>query len=167
MIVLLFIVVTIVIIVVLRYKAQNGKSELYTKYQYPNEDYYGKELYSEIDYQCSDYEAEIGETLVERAIDIASYTGDETQSVNEMGEVGAFSHYYLSSYRKDAVSQKLSLQFITCRITGDEGRVWVVETRVIYNENGEKINVDSNILTLWYMEKQENEWQVVRIVECP
>ena len=104
---------------------------------------------------------------MERAIDIASYTGDETQSVNEMGEVGAFSHYYLSSYRKDAVSQKLSLQFLTCRITGDEGRVWVVETRVIYNENGEKINVDSNILTLWYMEKQENEWQVVRIVECP
>ena len=68
----IFIIFALLIIVILRYK-EKSKSELYTKYQYPNEAFFGKELYSEIDYSCSDYEAEVGKTVVERAVEISKY----------------------------------------------------------------------------------------------
>ena len=68
---------------------------------------------------------------------------------------------------QESASQKVAFQFITCKITGDEGIVWVAYTRSVYDENGEKITVGANILSLWRIEKHENEWQVIRIEEAP
>lgn len=139
---------------------------LYEKYRYPDEDFYGKDLYSEIIYDCSEYESEIGNMIVDRAFEVASYTGTEQDSETEMGDVGALSRFYYFHYNH-VVSQKVDFQFINCKISGSEGHVWVVYTHVGYDDSGSRATSSSNILSLWYIEKQGEEWNVVRIMEAP
>lgn len=121
------------------------KYELYDKYHYPNEEFYGKELYSEITYDCSEYEAEIGKDMLDMAMKSDEYTGTSG----------------------NAVSQNVTLQLITCKISGNEGHVWVVYTRKGYDENGALVNVSSNILSLWYIERQGSEWSITQVREAP
>lgn len=74
--------------VMFKYQKRNDTSRIYKKYQYPNEDVYGKELYSEIDYRCSEEEAEVGEMIVAQAFQVAEYTGTAQDSEKEMGDCG-------------------------------------------------------------------------------
>ena len=156
----------LLIIVLLINTDRDKKSELYVKYRYPNEEFFGEELYCEIDYKCSDFESEIGHMLIDKAIRVAEYTGSEQEADKEMGDVGALSDYYLFKLR-GAVSQEMTFRFITCKIDEDEGHVWVVCTRIKYEESGKGINVGSNILTLWDIEYQDGEWRVVESREAP
>ena len=142
------------------------KYKLYEEYRYPHEEFYGKELYSEIGYKCSDYESEIGHLILDKAIEVAEYTGTEQDAEQELGDVGPLSTYYYYVHKK-TVTQKVTFQFITCKITGNEGHLWVVYTHVRYDENGERVNSSLNILSLWYIEKKENEWHVTEIHEAP
>jgi hypothetical protein len=155
------------VIVILRYKGKNHMSELYEKYQYPNEDFYGKDLYSEIDYECSDSETEVGNMIVDKAFEVANYTGTEQDSETEMGDVGALSRYYYFD-TKDAHTQEADFQFITCKITGNEGHIWVGATILRYDENGKNAGGGGrDMLSLWYIEYQENEWYVVKVLDTP
>ena len=45
--------------------------------------------------------------------------------------------------------------------------MWVVYTRIMRDENGKVTGGSANILCLWYIEKQEDEWRVVEIWETP
>lgn len=155
---------TIMIVIIVR---ENYMSKLYRQYRYPNEAYYGKELYSEIDYKCSDYELEVGNEILNKATAVAEYAGTEQEAENEMGDVGALDRYYYFD-SKDAVSQEAAFQFITCKITEYSGHVWVVSTVLRFNENGKTAsNSERDCLDLWYIEKQGNEWKVVKAVTSP
>lgn len=161
---LIFVLLTILI---LRYTKKNSISALYEKYQYPNEDYYGKDLYSEIDYECSEYESEVGIMIVNKAFEVAHYTGTEQDSETEMGDVGALSKYYYFD-TKDAHTQEADFQFITCKITGNEGHVWVETTIMRYDENGNNAGGGGKeMLSLWYIKYQENEWYVEKVLDTP
>lgn len=74
-VVIIILVIIVGGIIINIYHKENGASRIYKKYQYPNEDVYGKELYSEIDYDCSEEESKIGEVIVARAFQVAEYTG--------------------------------------------------------------------------------------------
>lgn len=160
---LLFITVTAA---VFGYWKKSKMSELYEEYQYPNEKFYGKELYSEIDHECSDHESEIGNEIVNKGLQVLQYTGTEQDAETEMGDVGALSRYYYFQTR-DAVSQKGNFQFITCKISGNEGHVWVVCTCKGYDENGDQVTVSSDILSLWHIENRGDEWYVAQVQEAP
>ncbi len=139
---------------------------LYEKYRYPGEEFFGKDVYSEITYDCSEYESEVGNMIIDRAFEVARYTGTEQDSETEMGDVGALSIFYYFHYNR-VVSQKVDFQFINCKISGSEGHVWVVYTHVGYDNSGTRVTSSSNILSLWYIERQGDEWCVVRIREAP
>ena len=156
----------IFIISILRYCGINRMSELYEAYRYPNEDFFGKDLYAEVDHECSDYEFEVGNGIVNKGVEVFEYTGMEQDSIAEMGDVGALDRYYYFDV-KNAASQEGTFRFITCKISGNEGHVWVVYTCKRYDENGSLINSSSNILSLWYIEDQGDGWYVVRIQEAP
>lgn len=150
------------------------KHELYEEYRYPNEEFFGKELYSEILYGCSEYESKIGNEILDKAIQVADYKGTEEKAEKEIGDVGALRRYYYfvfynwkdpSQYK--VISQEMNFKFITCKVTGDGGHVWVVYTRIMRDENGKVTGGSANILCLWYIEKQEDEWRVVEIWEAP
>ena len=154
------------IIAVSGYRNKSKMSRLYEEYRYPNEEFYGKELYSEIDYECSDYESKVGNEIANRGLEVLQYSGTEQDAETEMGNVGALGQYYCF-HTKNAVLQKGTLKFITCKTVGNEGHVWVVYTCGKYDENGSLVNGSSDILSLWHIEKQGDEWFVVRIQEAP
>lgn len=164
--VICLLIFVLLVIVILRYKGKSYMSELYEKYRYPNEEFYGKDLYSEIDYECSEYESEVGNMIIDRAFEVARYSGAEQDSETEMGNVGALSIFYYF-HNKHVVSQKVDFKFITCKITENKGHVWVVYTHVGYDNSGTRVTSSSNILSLWYIEKEGDGWYVVRIQEAP
>lgn len=139
---------------------------MYEEYRYPNEDFYGKELYSEINCNCSAYETEVGIEIVNKGLAILQYTGTKQDAEAEMGDVDALSEYYYFD-AKNAVSQEGTLKFITCKLSGNEGHVWVVYTLKRYDKYGNLESSSSDILSLWYIEKQGNEWHVAEIHEAP
>ena len=67
--------------------------------------FFGKELYAEIDYECSDYEWEVGNEIVNEGVKVFKYTGMEQVSEAEMGDVGVLERYYYCDM-KNAVSQE-------------------------------------------------------------
>lgn len=142
------------------------ESDLYKHYKYYGEDFYGEELYSEIDYKCSDYEAEIGNMLVDKLREVAAYVGPEEEA-DYIEELGGLNKFYFFDISDDTVSQEVTLEFITCKIDGAEGHVWCAYTRHGYNENGEDTYGAYDCLMLWYIEKIDDEWVVVRNREQP
>lgn len=161
-------VVIIIIGLMIIVTAKNGrKFRLYNEYRYPNEEFYGKDLYSEIVYKCSAYESEIGNELLDRAMKISQYKGVKQQAEKELGDVGALSRYYYYS-TEGTTSQDVDLKFITCRINGNKGHVWSVGTVLHYDENGNNSGGGGReMLTLWNIEKNEEGWQVIKVTETP
>lgn len=164
--ILSLLIIIFLIIVIIRFGKKNNMSELYEEYQYPNEDFFGRELYSEIDYECSDDESQIGNMMVNKAIDVSKYSGTKEDSESAIGDVGALDRYYYYD-RKEAASQKATFEFITCKITEDKGHIWVVTKRIYYDADEKMIGGSSEILTLWNIENKEGEWYVVQIREAP
>lgn len=141
------------------------RSALYEEYRNPNESYFGR-LYEEIDYKCSEEEEKIGNELVNTAAELSVYSGTEQEAENEFGYAGALKQYCLYN-RPTADSQEMSFRFITCRITEDEGHVWVAYSRKIKYKDYERVIQSQNILTLWIIKKQDDKWKVVKILETP
>ena len=57
-----------------------------------------------------------------------------------------------------------TFEFITCKITGDEGHVWVVTTlESRYRDSGEIASGGWDILSLWHIEEADDNWQVTEV----
>lgn len=156
----------LLIVIVLGCWKKTRACKMYEEYQYPNEDFFGKEIYSEINYRCSAYEAKIGNELVNKGLAIMQYTGTKQDAEAEMGDADALGEYYYFN-AKNAVSQEGTLKFITCKLSGNKGHVWVVYTLKRYNERGSLESSSSDILSLWCIENQGSEWHVAEIREAP
>lgn len=152
--------------IVIGYLRKSKMSKLYEEYRYPNEGFYGKELYAEIEHECSGHELEIGNEIINEGLEVLRYTGMEQDIETSIGDVGALSKYFYFNGEKTVV-QEGNFQFITCKLFGNKGHVWVVCTYKGYDENGKQVNSSSDILALWYIEKQGDKWHVVQIREAP
>ena len=156
-----------ILIVLFIFFQNQSMSEIYKHYRYPNEDFYGKSLYSEIDHECSDYESEVAELILNRALQVAEYTGTAQDAESQLGDVRALSKYYYFD-TKDTVTQEASFEFITCKISDDGGHLWVASTISRYDKNGEHVPGEGrDILCLWYITKEKDEWHVVKTKESP
>ena len=99
-------------------------------------------------------------------MEVSEYSGTKETAEKEMGDVGALSEYYYFDM-KGAVTQEATFQFITCKITGDEGHVWVVTARRGYDPEGKINGSRGEGLAIWYIENQEGNWYVTRVRETP
>lgn len=145
----------------------NGMSALYEHYQFPNEDFYGKTLYYEIDYECSAYERKVADVILNRARQVAEYTGTPQDVKAQLGDVGALNKYYYFD-TENAVTQEVSFEFITCKITDNGGHLWVASTVSRYDESGEHVpGGGRDILCLWYITERKDGWHVVKALESP
>lgn len=163
--IMVLLIVVICVIVGMNYTG-NKMSGLYKEYQYPNEDFFGKELYSEIDYKCTEEESRVGSLIMNKAVSVSDYSGKEEDAESTLGDVGELSRYYYYN-RQDAASQEVTLEFITCKITENTGHVWVVTKQTYYDFDGKMLGGSNNILTLWSIENKEGEWCVVQVKEAP
>ena len=64
------------------YRKHNvAHSDLYLEYQYPEEEFFGKELYSEIDHQSSPEELEFGKGILDKINQISSKLNNSVKNV--------------------------------------------------------------------------------------
>lgn len=141
------------------------KYKLYEEYRYC-ESYFGKELYSEIIYTCSNYESEVGNMMVNKAAEVSAYLGGKEDIEDYIEDVGALNEYYYF-HVKNAASQESIFQFVTCKISSNTGHVWVLSKSIWYDANGERVASVGEHPVLWYIERFGDEWQVVEIDEQP
>ena len=136
---------------------------IYERYRYPAEEFYGKELYSEIDYICTEEERKAGDKLVKTALSILSCSGEE--SLNQ--EVGGLKAYYAKESYPDTAFTVCEVRQITTKIMGERGHVWAVYSVKRFGKDGEIVNQSEDILTLWIIEKKNGEYLVASVVEAP
>lgn len=129
------------------------------------EEYYGKELSAEVNYQCTEQEAKIGNMMVAKALAVAQYTGKKQGAIRKLGVVGALLDKYYYFNTVDEQTKAVDFQFITCKINGIEGHVWVEIKMRSHDENvGDE---EKNMISLWYLEYRIDEWYVVKILDTP
>ena len=143
----------------------SSESKLYTKYKYPNEEFYGKELYSEIDNQSGEDELKVGHDVVSQADAVFHYLGKEAEADKTVGEL--VTYYYFSGY-SDTRKVYANVKLITCKKVDSQYHVWAVYSIERYDKNDELVNGSSDILTLWICEKDKSgNVKVVDISEAP
>ena len=101
---------------------EKPKNSLYEKYEWA-EYFYGKKLFSEIDYKSTNEEEMIGEKIMKQMEDVLSYIGREEDAA-EMGALDTF--YWFNQGDKDIrpATQKSKVIFFNAKISRDEGHVW-------------------------------------------
>lgn len=161
----LLVITIICIISIVVYKCVFFETDLYKKYKYPNEEFFGKEVYSRIDHKATQSERSVGMEMFDKVRLVSEYTGTEEDAdyVEEIGELNDF--YYFT--RVGAASQKVDLTFITCELDDENGMIWVEYDRRYFDEKGEFIGGSSDVLMLWSIEKIDGKWMVVNSSEAP
>ena len=157
---ILFIVLIALLVSVLCGCAK-GESALYKQYQYPNEEYFGKEVYRQIDSPCTEEKRKDVAQVLSAAEYVFRYTGDAAHSDKS---VGALKSYYRFS---EAASVDFSVKLITTKNDGRSGYMWVVYSANGFDRNGNLIYGSSNILAKWDIQKKSGQWVVVKIDEAP
>lgn len=141
------------------------ESDNYRKFQYPNEDFFGKEVYSEIDYKANEEELEIGQTVVDQATKVFNYLGAEEEADQT---VGALTRYYYFSYHPDTKTVDANVELITCKKVDGQYHVWAVYTVERYDEHNQVTNGSAGILTLWTCQVDDNgNVKVIDVKEAP
>lgn len=77
--------IPVIVLLVIATAVFGRKVIVYQEYRYPNEKFYGKELYSEITYNCSDREKEIGKMLLDQTVKISQYKDTEQEAGMNLG----------------------------------------------------------------------------------
>lgn len=150
-IIILVVVVGIVVI-------NNHESALYKKYKYPNEDFFGKKLYSEIDYGCTAEEKKIGENIVNGAYEYVMTENKDIKGSYEM----LFGWYFKDGYKIN----DLKINLITSKIDENIGHIWVDVFISAESQDG-KIKPRSRGLELWIVEKKDNDWVITGSKSAP
>ena len=146
------------------YRKHNvAHSDLYLEYQYPDEEFFGKELYSEIDHQSSPEELEFGKGILVKINQRADFRGNKEDALNE----GVLNWFYYFDGCPRAVDQDLKAELITCKLSVNTGHVWIAYDREQYDENGELACGSWHILELITLRKNfDGEWVVIEIKEA-
>lgn len=135
--------------------------EYYKKYL-TYKDYFGSRVYSTIDYQCSEEERTEVSDVITLAEQVFSYVGTEE---NANKNVGALSKYYRYTDTFSFASADFKLDLITAKVNRNSGYMWVVYSVDRYNSNGNIVSGSSDIPCYWKIEKKDDQWTVIDIIE--
>lgn len=141
------------------------ESDIYKEYKYPNEKFFGKEIYSEIDYKCNEEEEKIGKEIVEIAKSVFTFVGDEKDANMDVGNLKKY--YWFKDSGVSIVN--CSIEHITTKIIDNKGHIWVTYSIFRYDNQRKLINKSDNILACWEicLDKETEKWEVVDIREAP
>ncbi len=126
------------------------------------EDFYGRETYSELQIKCTAEDREAIQPVLNLADEAFSYLGDGDK-YELFGKLGLYS---LNNY-KDVVSEKHGIDFLTAKLDGGSGYLWVEYFHEGYDETGERTTGSWEIKSRWTLEKTDGEWIVSDILEHP
>lgn len=126
------------------------------------EEFYGKDLYKEIDYKSTEKEQEIGEEIALMMKTTLEYVGEEEDAVEDVGELKRY--YYFPHYAKP-FSCQCNVSVITTKVEGNKGHVWLTYSVARYDSDGSLMCSAGDVLTLLYIEEENDVWKVVKIEE--
>lgn len=94
------------------------------------------------------------------------------QDISHSGEENREKYGVLSRYAFEetygAVKEEHSIELWSVHVEGDQGQMWVRYSQEAFNEKGEKVSGNWNVLSLWTITRNEQgQWQVVSIKEHP
>ena len=163
--IMLIVVSGLFIVIKVNFK-KTQESELYKKFKYPyTEKCFGKDLYSEIDYLCTDEEWQIGQEVID---DVYEYVENATLHKESFEEIEILSRYVRNKAPDYYTKEETFFRQYTCKIDGEKGHIWLTVTRRLMNKNETKTYAYyKQDLTLWYIEKKDDKWQIVHIQEMP
>jgi hypothetical protein len=134
------------------------------RYKYPNEEHFGKEVYSEIERKCTAQEKEDIAQVLTVAKYVFNYTGSQA---NADKNVGALDNYYHFYEEFEATSVKYKIKLVTTWNNGETGYIWVVYSVEGFDKNGNGVYGSWDVLSRWEIEMKNNRWEVVQIDEAP
>lgn len=127
--------------------------------------YYNKKEIGMLIYIGSPGDRKIGKCVVEMA-DAAFSDIHSTREAN-IDEYGLLARYATEEDR-GAVSEKHDLDMLSAHFEDDSGYIWMRYSNSAYDADGNMICGNADILSLWYLEKDDSgEWKVIDIKEHP
>lgn len=127
------------------------------------EEFFGKETYAELKKACSAEVFEALQPVRDLAEEAFSYLGnDRDEAYEKFGKLGRYSISHEGLF-----SESHTLDFITARLDGNSGYMWIKYSREGYNETGERITGCWNSKARLTLEKIDGEWVVTEILEHP
>lgn len=133
------------------------------------EDFYGKETYAELKKACSAEDLEALQPVLDLAEEAFSCVDtDQDEAKERFGKLYIYTYYYNGS----VCSEFHVLDFITAKLDGDSGYMWIQYVKRGYDETGECITGSGGIgghevKSRWTLERIDNEWVVTGILEHP
>lgn len=133
----------------------------YQAYQW-EEDFYGKETYAELQIECTAEDRIAVQPVLDYADEVFSYLGDGDK-YELFGKLGIYSYNNYS----DVVSETHGIDFLTAKLNGDSGYLWIKYFQEGYDETGECTTGSWECKSRWSLKKTDGEWVVSDILEHP
>jgi len=139
------------------------KNEYYKEYKYSSDSFGPAKIkYSTIAYECTDEEKLEVKPLMEMFIKVLGYTGKRADADKN---VGALERFYYFSDENDYTSVKYHTEFITAKISGRNGYMWVFYSIEHLDENGKVCHGSWKIPCYFEIKKLNDEWIIIKLLE--
>ena len=126
------------------------------KYDKTVADFFGRDILKELKHKSNKEEIEISNQILNYAKEVS-----EGQVVDDSKLYKFYSPYSYNGCKR----VELNVEMITCKISGDEGHLWVKTHYKRYDKNDEVFSFGSVPLSLWYIKKVNQKWVVENIKE--
>lgn len=121
------------------------------------EDFYGSEVYGELDVPCSTED-------LKELLPVLDFAEEAFSHIGEDERFGELSRYCA---RADSASESHTICFITAALDGDSGYMWVMYSKSCFDENGETLSGTGSATSRWELKRTNGEWTVTDIWEHP
>lgn len=125
------------------------------------EAFFGEKL-SELEIECTPEDRIAIQPVLDFADEAFSYLGD-VDSHELFGELGIYSYNNYS----DVISETHGIDFLTAKLNGDSGYLWIKYFQEGYDETGERTTGSWECKSRWSLEKINGEWVVTDVLEHP
>lgn len=140
------------------------RSDYYKDYEVQT---FGEKTYNEINEPCSaEDKAELKPVLKLAEKAFSAFPKSEKEAEKQFGELYQYTNY-IDDPNEIPVTEKHDIHFITGKVNGDNGYIWLNYTHINYDEKGEELRGDSQINTRWTLKKKNGEWTVTATLESP
>lgn len=130
------------------------------------EEYFGKETYAERGERCKPEDEAAVQPVLELAEEAFSFDGTEAEALERFGVLARYSIQTQASEDDKIVSEKHKIRFVTAKLDGDSGYMWVDYSQTGFNNQNE-MNYGSEAEARWALGRVNDEWVVTEVQEAP
>ena len=156
--IIIFVGINIILLVLLCIAAEEYDKKINISCE---EVFFGEKL-SELQIECTAEDREAIQPVLDFADEAFSYLGD-SDKYELFGKLG---RYCYNNY-SDVVSEKHGIDFLTAKLDGDSGYLWVNSWQNGYDASGEVTTGCGMHKSRWALEKLNGEWVVANVLEAP